>query len=157
MSIVPLGRTMPQDCHFVRDGDACMGLPRTSNVSKHLVWLLSIPRGYWLPLNPGTSARPCADVSYLVVPIVPRYFKYCVRVFLCFAPFTSFRLSFDKFLSCRDGNSCRSSTSSRGRHLVRSAGCLSGWMGTAAPRMLFVACRAVSIGWIYVRSCHADR
>lgn len=90
-----------------------MALPRTSSVSKHLVWLLSIP-GYWLPLDPGTSARPCADASSLVVLTESRYFKYCVRVFLCFAHFTSFYLSCDKFLLCRDGNSCLSSASSRG-------------------------------------------
>lgn len=46
-----------------------------------------------------------------------------------------------KFLSCRGGNSCLSSTSSRGGY----PWCIlvAGWMGTAATWMLFEAFRAV--------------
>lgn len=63
---------------------------------------LSVPPGYRLPLSPGMSANP---ISYLECLIV----SYTLLVPLFLAVLC-------KFPSCRDGNSCLSSSSSRGQH-----------------------------------------
>lgn len=70
VSVVYFGGAQPQVWHFVWDSDARMALRSTCDAGRHPVWLLSVAPGHRLPLNPGTSASPCAGVSYLGVPAV---------------------------------------------------------------------------------------